>query len=164
MRKILYFLGFILTKVKYLMYRIIAQYNNQVVNNSGGYISGQTVMSYPKNIYIGEGSSINGGQLRASKNAKIVIEKNTIISYNVHIRTDMHLYNNLNINIKNQGFKEEDIIIGNDVWIGFGVQIMAGVHIGDGAIIAAGSIVTKNVKPNEVVAGVPAKKIKMRGE
>lgn len=164
MKKILYFLGWILIKVKYLIYKIIAEYNTQSVNNSGGYISGQTTIAYPKKIYIGNESSINGGQLRASKNAKIVIGDNTIISYNVHIRTDMHIFNNLHTPIKEQGFKEKDIIIGNDVWIGFGVQIMSGVTIGDGAVVAAGAIVTKDVKPNEVVAGIPARKVKMRGE
>jgi acetyltransferase-like isoleucine patch superfamily enzyme len=52
--------------------------------------------------------------------------------------------------------------IGNDVWIGANVIILGGLEIGNGAIIAAGSVVTKNVKPFEIVAGVPAKKIKMR--
>lgn len=54
------------------------------------------------------------------------------------------------------------INIGNDVWIGDGVIILSGVSVGDGACIAAGSIVTKDVKPYSVVAGVPAKTIKER--
>jgi virginiamycin A acetyltransferase len=49
------------------------------------------------------------------------------------------------------------IIIGNDVWIGSGVTISGGVTIGDGAIIAGNSIVTKSVRPYEIVAGIPAK-------
>ncbi len=53
-------------------------------------------------------------------------------------------------------------IIGNDVWIGTDVKIMTGVKIGDGAIVGAGSIVTKDVAPFSVVAGSPAKLIKMR--
>lgn len=54
--------------------------------------------------------------------------------------------------------------IGRDVWIGYGSLIMAGVKIGDGAIIAAGSVVTKDVAPCEIHAGVPAKKIRDRFE
>lgn len=50
--------------------------------------------------------------------------------------------------------------IGNRVWIGANVTILPGVSIGEGAIIAAGAVVTKNVEPNTIVAGVPAKKIK----
>lgn len=46
-------------------------------------------------------------------------------------------------------------IIGNDVWIGNNVNVL-GVNIGDGAVVAAGSIVTKNVPPYAIVAGVPA--------
>ncbi|MBV5301849.1 MAG: CatB-related O-acetyltransferase [Methylococcales bacterium] len=53
-------------------------------------------------------------------------------------------------------------IIGNDVWIGSGVKIKTGLTIGDGAVIGAGAVVTKNIAPYSVVAGVPAKVIKMR--
>ena len=52
------------------------------------------------------------------------------------------------------------ITIGDDVWVGYNAIILKGVSIGDGAIIAAGSIVTKDVKKNTIVGGVPAKKIK----
>lgn len=48
------------------------------------------------------------------------------------------------------------VTIGNDVWTGHNVNIMSGVNVGDGAIIAAGAIVTKDVPPYAVVAGVPA--------
>ena len=54
--------------------------------------------------------------------------------------------------------------IGNDVWIGDGAGIMEGVVIGDGAVIAAGALVVKNVRPYEIVGGIPAKKIKSRFE
>lgn len=162
MKKIISFLGWFLIKLKYLFYKIISTYNNQAVNNNGGYISGETILSNPKNIFIGSGSSINGGQVRAGINSKIKIGENTIISYNVHIRCDSHNYSSKNINIKDQGNFEKDIIIGNNVWIGYGVQIMPGVRIDDGAVIGAGAVVTKNVKKNEIVGGVPAKFIKKR--
>jgi len=50
----------------------------------------------------------------------------------------------------------------NNIWIGTKVIILSGVKIGNGAIIGAGSVVTKDVKPYEVVAGNPAKHIKFR--
>ncbi len=53
-------------------------------------------------------------------------------------------------------------LIGNDVWVGKRVIIKAGVMIGDGAAIGAGSVVTKDVPPYAIVAGVPAKIIKYR--
>ena len=52
--------------------------------------------------------------------------------------------------------------IGNDVWIGDDVLIKGGVIIGDGAVIAMGSIVTKDVPPYTVVAGIPAKPIRKK--
>lgn len=54
------------------------------------------------------------------------------------------------------------IIIEDDVWVGYGSIIMSGVRISTGSIIAAGSIVTKDVEPFSIYAGVPAKKIKDR--
>jgi phosphonate metabolism protein (transferase hexapeptide repeat family) len=52
--------------------------------------------------------------------------------------------------------------IGHDVWIGHGAIVLPGVKIGHGAVIAAGAVVTKNVEPYAIVAGVPAKRIKWR--
>lgn len=52
--------------------------------------------------------------------------------------------------------------IGNDVWIGQSAEIMSGIKIGDGAVIAAGAIVTRDVPPYAIVAGVPAKILKYR--
>ena len=52
--------------------------------------------------------------------------------------------------------------IGNDVWAGHNVTVLAGVKVSDGAILAAGSVVTKNVPPYAIAAGVPATIIKYR--
>ena len=54
--------------------------------------------------------------------------------------------------------------IGSDVWIGQGALIKAGITIGVGAVIGAGSIVTKDVEPYTIVAGVPCRAIRKRFE
>ncbi|MGB0259025.1 MAG: DapH/DapD/GlmU-related protein [Coraliomargarita sp.] len=53
-------------------------------------------------------------------------------------------------------------IIGDDVWIGANSLIRSGVSIGRGAVVAMGSVVVKDVEPYSVVAGVPARKLRMR--
>lgn len=52
--------------------------------------------------------------------------------------------------------------IGNDVWIGQRVMVMGGIKVGDGAVVGAGAIVTKDVPPYAIVAGVPARIIRYR--
>ena len=55
-----------------------------------------------------------------------------------------------------------DIVIGNDVWIGYEAVILSGVTVGDGAIVGARAVVTKDVPPYTIVAGVPAHPIRKR--
>lgn len=52
------------------------------------------------------------------------------------------------------------VIIGNNVWIGDKVSILSGVTIGDGTIIGCNAVVTKDIPPYSVVAGVPARVIR----
>jgi len=56
-----------------------------------------------------------------------------------------------------QAKNEQDIRIGSGTWLGADVVVLAGVTIGDGAIVAAGAVVTKDVLPDAIVGGVPAK-------
>lgn len=64
--------------------------------------------------------------------------------------------------LKTHFVSKGNIVIGNDVWIGEHVLVMSGVHVGDGAVLAARAVVTKNVRPYEIVAGIPARHIKFR--
>ena len=59
-------------------------------------------------------------------------------------------------------YSKGDVIIGSDVWIGTGATILSGVTIGHGAVIAARSVVTRDIPPYAIVAGVPAKVVKYR--
>lgn len=145
---------------------IIWLYNNtkykKVKKGKNVRIGKKTVVMNSQNIEIGDNSSINSAMLVAGKNSKIVIGSNCLVSYNVHIRTNTHNYEKRDALILEQGERESDIVIGDDVWIGYGAQIMLGVHIGTGAVIGAGAVVTKNVEPYTVVGGIPAKVIKER--
>ena len=85
----------------------------------------------------------------------ISIGRDTIIAKQVFIRdSDNH-------NIEYEGYKKTaPIKIGDHCWIGMRATILKGVTIGDGCIIAAGSLVNKDIPPNCLAAGVPAKVIK----
>lgn len=57
---------------------------------------------------------------------------------------------------------EVKAIIGSDVWLGYGAVVMTGVTIGRGSVVAAGSVVTKDIPPYSIAAGVPAQVVAMR--
>jgi acetyltransferase-like isoleucine patch superfamily enzyme len=64
--------------------------------------------------------------------------------------------------IRVQGIYKRDVRVGNNVWIGYGAQILRGVSVGDNSIVGASAVVTKDVPSNAVVAGAPARVIRMR--
>jgi acetyltransferase-like isoleucine patch superfamily enzyme len=66
--------------------------------------------------------------------------------------------------IRKQGIYKRDVKVANNVWIGYGACILRGVTVGDNAIIGTNSVVTKDVEPNAVVGGVPARLLRMREE
>lgn len=62
----------------------------------------------------------------------------------------------------NSGLSKGPVVIGNDVWLAEGVRILTGVTIGDGAVIGTRSVVTHDIPPYAIAAGVPAKVIRYR--
>jgi acetyltransferase-like isoleucine patch superfamily enzyme len=66
--------------------------------------------------------------------------------------------------VRLQGIYKRDVRVGNNVWIGYGACILRGVTIGDNAVIGTSAVVTKDVPANAVVAGIPARVIRMRDE
>ncbi len=64
--------------------------------------------------------------------------------------------------IRKQGIYTRDVVVGSNVWIGYGACILRGVQVGDNSIVGTNSVVTKDVPANAVVAGIPAKIIRMR--
>ncbi len=64
--------------------------------------------------------------------------------------------------IRVQGIYTRDVEVGSNVWIGYGACILRGVSVGDNSIVGTNSVVTKDVPANAVVAGVPARIVRMR--
>ena len=66
--------------------------------------------------------------------------------------------------IRLQGIYKRDVRVGHNVWIGYGACVLRGVTIGDNAIVGTNAVVTRDVPANAVVAGVPARVVRMREE
>lgn len=113
-------------------------------------------------IDIGDNVAIGRDTTVAAACGEIVIGKNTIIAEKVVLRANDHDFVSLEAPIKEQGMLGGSIIIGEDVWICAGVIVKRNVKIGSHSIIAAGSVVTKDIPPYSIAAGVPAKVIKSR--
>ncbi|KEZ53162.1 sugar O-acetyltransferase [Metabacillus indicus] len=110
---------------------------------------------FGKNIHVGRNVFINSG-CRFQDQGGIIIGDGALVGHNVVLAT-------LNHDIdpgKRSTLHPAPITIGTNVWIGANATILPGVTIGDGAVIAAGAVVTKDVPPNVIAGGVPAKMIK----
>ena len=92
----------------------------------------------------------------------ISIGNNVMISPRVSIYAENHVFDSTEDTIKSQGIKRKTVVIEDDCWIAANSIILAGVTIGKGSVVAAGSVVSKDVPPYSVVAGVPARIIKSR--
>src|SRR6478672_9593886 len=107
-------------------------------------------------ITIGRRSVVNQ-QCCLDGRGGLSIGDNVDISPGVWILTDSH-----DMNDPLFGEVLAPVTIGNDVWIGSRAMILPGVTVGEGAVVAAGAVVTRDVVPYTVVAGVPARPIGSR--
>ena len=117
--------------------------------------------SIGEGLKIGNNSSI-GPYAYIGCSGMIEIGDNVMMSPRVSIYAENHVFDRTDITIKDQGVKREFVKIEDDCWIAANSIILAGVTIGKGSIIAAGSVVTRDVPPYSIVAGVPATVIKSR--
>lgn len=109
-----------------------------------------------KNLKIGDNVFINAS-CHFQDQGGIEIGDGTMIGHNVTIATLNHDI----VPEKRFNTTPSPVKIGKNVWIGSDSTILPNVTIGDNAIVGAGSVVTKNVEPNTVVAGNPAKVIRI---
>jgi virginiamycin A acetyltransferase len=123
--------------------------------------------NFSGNVKIGYATTLGYNNLLAGK---ITIGKYCQLGADVALHATNHPISSMTTYINNNLFsgelkalkEENEIVIGNDVWIGHGVIIVGNINIGNGAILAAGSVVTKDVAPYTIVAGIPAKPIGKR--
>ena len=118
-------------------------------------IYGGTEMRAPYNIRIGEGSIIGNDSILDGRNG-IFIGNNVNFSTGVWIWTEQHDPQCPHFSCTNRG---GPVVINDRVWVSCRAVILPRVTIGEGAVIAAGAVVTHDVEPYAIYAGVPARKI-----
>ena len=86
----------------------------------------------------------------------ITIEDDVLIGPRVNLVTENHPLDS----VDRRALFTKPIVIKRNAWIGAGATVLPGVTVGENAVVAAGAVVSKDVAPNTVVGGVPAKFIK----
>lgn len=110
---------------------------------------------FGKNIKIGKGVFVNSGCCFQDQGG-VTLGDGCLVGHNVVFATLDHD----KCPSKRGDMTAVPIVVGKDVWIGAHATILKGVTIGDGAIVAAGAVVTRDVPPNTIAAGVPARVVK----
>lgn len=110
-------------------------------------------------LKIGDGTIIGDNALLAAQRG-LTIGKNVNLSSNVSIYSGAH--DHRDPYFRSTAATTRPITIGDRVWIGSNAIILTGVNIGEGAVVCAGAVVTKDVEPYTVVAGIPARKVNER--
>ena len=110
------------------------------------------------------GDVIIGDHTRIGLNNTIIgpvtIGSHVNLAQGITITALNHNFSDAEKRIDEQGVNTTPVVIEDDIWIGANAVILPGVTIGQHSVVAAGAIVTKDVPPHSLVAGVPAKVIK----
>jgi len=124
--------------------------------NSYGYAEARSLDS---EIIIGNNVSLNNNFSLIAEKGKIIISNNVLAGFNLNIVTsDFH---NLDSQKRlSDDYIGKDVFIGQNVFIGNNVTILKGVNIGENSVIGNNSLVTKNIPPNSIAGGNPAKVIR----
>jgi len=110
-------------------------------------------------LKIGKGTIVGDNALLDARSG-LTLGENVNISSNVSLYTYQHDHRDPYFRCTSDNTKP--IAISNRAWLGSNVIVLPGVNIGEGAVCCAGCVVTKDVEPYTVVAGIPAKKVNER--
>jgi acetyltransferase-like isoleucine patch superfamily enzyme len=107
-----------------------------------------------ENVFIGRGTLFDIAGDITIGDGTLIAPGCFITDHNHGIKSDATIWQ--------QPCIQKDVRIGTGVWLGAKVIVLPGVTIGDGAVVAAGAVVTRDVDPMTIVAGVPARLVGTR--
>ncbi len=127
-------------------------------------------------VWVGDGTKIRCHEGEVEIGAKTVMGQECTISAYQHVRigeqcviADRAMFIDFDHGvveverpIRLQGIYKRDVEVGSNVWIGYGACVLRGVRVGDNSIVGTNAVVTKDVPANAVVAGAPARIVRMR--
>jgi maltose O-acetyltransferase len=150
--------------LKGLRRRLMWGYYSRVLKSMGRrcIICGGVSITQPQNVSLGDGVVINDGViLQSCEGAEITLGDYVTLSYRAMLITG-------GLDRRYEAMQERNhiakgIVIERCTWIGAGAIILPGVTVGSGAIVGAGSVVTRSVTSHTMVAGVPARTIRVLG-
>lgn len=119
------------------------------------------VRSLGEGLIVGHNSAIGAYSFIGAQGG-VTIGVNVIMGPRVSFHAENHNYTDTSKPIRLQGESRVGIVVEDDCWVGANSTILDGVYIGKGTVVAAGSVVTKDVPPYVIVAGIPARIIKQR--
>ena len=123
-------------------------------------------LSNPQNIFLYGDNGLNKATVLTT-NAKFIMKPHSGAAEGLNVITGNHamilgrFYRTITEEEKPIGL-DKDVIVESDVWIGMNVTLLSGVTVGRGCTVASGAIVTKDMPPYYVIAGIPAKPIKLK--
>jgi acetyltransferase-like isoleucine patch superfamily enzyme len=127
-------------------------------------------------VHLGDGTSIRCHEGTVRIGDKVVFGRNIVVNSYLDVEigaaciiadlvyvTDFdHVFDDVTVPIKDQGIVKSPVRIGSDVWLGTKVSIVRGTAIGDGSVVAANAVVTRDLPPYSIAAGLPARILRNR--
>ena len=115
----------------------------------------------PEKLSLGDGAIIGDNAILDARRG-LTIGRNVNLSSNVSIYTLQHDHRDPYFGLPSEDKLKLSVEIDDRAWLGANVIVLPGVHIGEGAVCCAGCVVTKDIEPFAVVAGIPARKVNDR--
>src|SRR4051795_4769953 len=122
---------------------------------------GTKIRAHEGEVHIGA-KTVLGQECTISSFQHVSIGRECIVADRVMLIDFDHGVVEVERPVREQGIYKRDVRVGHNVWMGYGACVLRGVRVGDNAIIGTSTVVTKDVPANAVVAGVPAKVLRMR--